>query len=158
MFNLMEDEVKRQPMKKEKYGTALNMTPNEKKISFLNRYFVFKKISHVNAEKIAIESIDETISERKQKTTKVEPIVAVKKAKPESEKTLEKSKKARPLNKKIMLLSAATEAIDEAPLQEEPVPQKQTEVTIIKESETAIPSDKKKKVATKKKVTLKIEE
>jgi len=163
MFNLMEDEVKRQPMKKEKYGTALNMTPNEKKISFLNRYFVFKKISHVNAEKIAIESIDDTISERKQKTTKVETVVAVKKTKPQSEKTLEKSKKARPLNKKIMLLSAATEAIDEEKekeeeKEEEPVPQKQTEVTIIKESETAVPSDKKKKVATKKKVTLKIEE
>ena len=36
LFNLMEDEVKRAPMKKDKYGSAANMTPNEKKISFLN--------------------------------------------------------------------------------------------------------------------------
>jgi hypothetical protein len=58
-----------------------------------------------------------------------------------------------------MLLSAATEAIDEEKEEEkEPEPQKQTEVTIIKESETAFPSDKKKKAATKKRVTLKIEE
>ncbi len=120
LFNMMDDEVKRQPMKKEKYGSALNMTPNEKKISFLNRYFVFKKISHVNAEKIALESVDESFVERK-KVKKMESekgAEVYKKALPKASLT-EKSKKAKPLNKKILLLSTATEAIDEKPDVEE---------------------------------------
>jgi hypothetical protein len=120
LFNMMDDEVKRQPMKKEKYGSALNMTPNEKKISFLNRYFVFKKISHVNAEKIALESVDESFVERK-KVKKMESEKGAdvyKKALPKASLT-EKSKKAKPLNKKILLLSTATEAIDENPDVEE---------------------------------------
>ena len=35
-----------------KYGTAPEMTEDEKFISFLNRYFVFRKVRHVAAEKI----------------------------------------------------------------------------------------------------------
>jgi len=34
------------------YGQAINMTDNEKTISFLNRYFIFKKIRDVNLEDI----------------------------------------------------------------------------------------------------------
>ena len=34
------------------FGTAARMTPEEKRISFLNRYFVFRKMRNVNAEKI----------------------------------------------------------------------------------------------------------
>jgi hypothetical protein len=181
------------------------MTPNEKKISFLNRYFVFKKISHVNAEKIALESMDETLAERK----KVKKLVSEKATETykKPEKTLEKSKKAKPLNKKILLLSTASEVIDESPIIEEepvsvpapvsvpvadtkakkprakklnfvldtevkedaanppnlenetkPVSVQPTEVTIIKESETPVPTTKAKKVSSKKKVTLKLEE
>jgi hypothetical protein len=169
LFNLMEDEVKRAPMKKDKYGSAANMTPNEKKISFLNRYFAFKKISHVNAEKVALESIDETVSERKQSYKTDSPVIKPKKA-------TAPSKKAKPLNKKILLISTVTESVetvpstkvvlniepeltkivtekekDEKPVEE--VAPQPTEVTIIKES--AIP---KKKVVSKKKVTLKLEE
>jgi len=188
LFNAMDDEIKRQPMKREKYGSALNMTPNEKKISFLNRYFVFKKISHVNAEKIALESIDETLVERR-KVKKSELEKSAKESyKPA--KTLEKSKKAKPLNKKILLLSTAAETIDENPAVEEvlvslPAPTQNlkvkkprakklnfvlepeakaedevqpTEVTIIKESETPASTGKAKKVASKKKVTIKLDE
>jgi hypothetical protein len=34
------------------FGEALNMTTEEKRISFLNRYFIFRKMRNVNAEKI----------------------------------------------------------------------------------------------------------
>ena len=213
LFNLLQDEVKRSPFKKNEYGDALEMTPNEKKISFLNRYFAFKKISHVNAEKVAMELIDDTVAERK--VSRVSPtIMPVKKPAKKTEKTLE-NKKARPLNKKIMLI-AASEEIDEVPKLEpelEPEVEKkqatdlekpeenktkkprakkvvlavesetkeqakenaeetkekaleeqknekevvETEGTIIKESETPAPAPKKKS-ASKKKVTLKLEE
>lgn len=34
------------------YGKSLHMSPNEKKISFLNRYMIFKKVRNVDASKI----------------------------------------------------------------------------------------------------------
>jgi hypothetical protein len=46
----MMAEVSRDPTNK--YGTAPEMTDDEKFISFLNRYFIFRKVRHVAAEKI----------------------------------------------------------------------------------------------------------
>ncbi len=40
------------------YGKATQMTETEKKISFLNRYFVFKKIRNVNASKVILDVED----------------------------------------------------------------------------------------------------
>ena len=94
------------------------MNPNEKKISFLNRYFAFKKISHVNAEKVALELIDETVAERKVTRANQGEAYVKKSSKPaKPAKTLE-NKKARPLNKKIVLV-AASEAIDSVPEEKE---------------------------------------
>jgi hypothetical protein len=52
LFDSMEQEIKRNPEKESEYKSALNMTEYEKNISFLNRYFVFKKISTRNAEQL----------------------------------------------------------------------------------------------------------
>jgi hypothetical protein len=46
----MMAEISRDPTNK--YGTAPEMTEDEKFISFLNRYFIFRKVRHVAAEKI----------------------------------------------------------------------------------------------------------
>jgi hypothetical protein len=55
MFYSMEDETKRQhrnaPMKNE-YGMAASMTEDEKFISFMNRYFVFRKVRNVATKNI----------------------------------------------------------------------------------------------------------
>ena len=48
LYNLMTDEVKRNPAKRNDYGTAYKMTKNEKEISFLNKYFIFKKVRNVD--------------------------------------------------------------------------------------------------------------
>jgi hypothetical protein len=40
------------------YGEANHMSAYEKKISFLNRYFVYKKIRHVNTNKVVIDDND----------------------------------------------------------------------------------------------------
>jgi len=144
LYNLLQDEVKRSPFKKNEYGDALEMSPNEKKISFLNRYFAFKKISHVNAEKVAMELIDDTVTERKVSRASV-VLTPVKKPAKKSEKTLER-KKARPLNKKIMLI-AASEAIDEP--EEKPEPEPEPEVNIVVEKPAAVVK-KVRKPRTKK--------
>ncbi len=52
LFNSMENEIKRNPTSKQNYGDANKMTPSEKRISFLNRFFVYKKIRTINAEKL----------------------------------------------------------------------------------------------------------
>ena len=46
----MMDEVHRE--RQNRYGTAPEMSEDEKFISFLNRYFIFRKVRHVAAEKI----------------------------------------------------------------------------------------------------------
>ena len=38
--------------KRSNYGVADQMTPEELRITFMNRYFVFKKIRNVNTEKM----------------------------------------------------------------------------------------------------------
>ena len=48
LYGLMEDEVKRNPKNKNKYGKALTMTSKEKQISFYNNYFIYKKNRNVD--------------------------------------------------------------------------------------------------------------
>lgn len=52
LFNIMEEEVKRNPNRQADYRKAVFMSPEEKRISFMNRYFVFKKVRSVDAKKM----------------------------------------------------------------------------------------------------------
>ena len=45
------------------YKKTFNMTPNERQISFLNTYFIFKKIRSVDAEKVKLQNTDSSASE-----------------------------------------------------------------------------------------------
>ena len=53
LFQQLKNEVQQNPRKKYDYKDSLEMTEEEKEISFMNRYFVFKKVRNVDAEKIA---------------------------------------------------------------------------------------------------------
>jgi hypothetical protein len=53
LFDSMQSEIRRNPNVISDYGTAHMMTTDEKRISFLNRYFVFRKANRVDSEKIA---------------------------------------------------------------------------------------------------------
>ena len=79
----------------------------EKKISFLNRYFIYKKVRTVNTESVELElgEYQAVVEQRNAIDTKQAQTVAVEQVK------LIKPK-IRKLSKK-MLLVAATEAIDE---------------------------------------------
>lgn len=54
LFYQMETNIEQGFIKRFDFGQALNMTANEKKISFLNNYFVFKKVTDVNAGKVSL--------------------------------------------------------------------------------------------------------
>lgn len=53
LYHAMENEVKKHPEKARDYANAFNMTPEEKQISFYNRYFIFKKVRNIDAKKLS---------------------------------------------------------------------------------------------------------
>jgi len=112
LFINMLDEIKRNKFKATLYGQAPNMTAIEKEISFLNRYFIYKKMREVNIEKIQLElgEYEEAFQEREKEDTK--KVVAVAK-----EEEIKVRPKVRKLSKKLLLV-AATDAVEE-PAEEE---------------------------------------
>ena len=132
LFINMLDDIKRNKFRATMYGEAPNMTSFEKKISFLNRYFIYKKVREVNVEKLQLElgEYEETVIEREKEDTEHAIVVA----KQEEKKIKPKVKK---LGKKIELIPA-TEAINES----------------AKINEQLINKDKDKKEKSKKKVKM----
>jgi hypothetical protein len=110
LFLYMMDEIAKNKFKAKDYEKASSMSGYEKKISFLNRYFVYKKIRTVNVDDVELElgeyadtavsrSVDET---KHAQEVAVEEVAAIK-------------PKVRKLSKKLLLV-AATDAIDDAPI------------------------------------------
>ena len=155
LFNEMLDEIKKNKFKKKEYGQAPEMNAFERKISFLNRYFVYKKLRTVNAEKVVNEMLEETFEERTfpqpqpqpQPQPPLEPQPknvgksGVKKKNGQEVVTSMQKKKPVKLARKLVLVEA-TEA------QDENAPQDVEEVIIIK------PKEKKGKKATKPKLII----
>jgi hypothetical protein len=124
LFNEMLDEIKKNKFKKKEYGKAPEMNAFERKISFLNRYFIYKKVRTVNAEKVVNEMMEDAFVE--------EAFVHQKQAEKSKTKTKSKSKKAQPtvpapaskkprkLERKLVLVEA-TEAQEDEEVEEEPV-------------------------------------
>lgn len=52
LYNTMVSEIEQNMKNKNEYRNAEKMTIEEKRISFMNRYFVFRKTHNVNAEKV----------------------------------------------------------------------------------------------------------
>jgi hypothetical protein len=103
LFMNMEEEVKRVRAKEKDYGTALKMNSFEKKISFLNRYFVYKKIRNVNAAKVELESAEES------EVNIANTLVQTKKAVKETKKIVkEVTPKIRKLDRTLTLEEAAS--------------------------------------------------
>jgi len=78
LFSEMQHQIKSRMLRKADIGDALNMTSDEKKVSFLNKYFVFKKIRDVNAEeveKIQLNLNTEQMAEVSATNVKLEEVV-----------------------------------------------------------------------------------
>ena len=111
LYYKMMDEIKRSPMKAVDYKEAPNMTKYEKDISFLNRYFVFKKIRTINAEKLTNAILGALPSEYEFEETQTK--IAKKAVEQQEQKEEEKAKrKPKALQRKLIL----TEAVDEEPI------------------------------------------
>ena len=131
LFLNMLEGIKRNDKKRKDYGTAMNMSAFEKKISFLNRYFIFKKKRDVNTQKVQLE-LGEYTEEKNSKETKHSIEIAeeeVKRLKP----------KIMKLNKKLLLVPATeiTEEKVEKPKSKPTKPKKEPKkkVLIIQEDD-----------------------
>ena len=110
LFNRMLDEIKHNKQQHLRYGSAAEMNALERKISFLNRYFVYKKISNVNADKVAANLVEEAVEEG----VNIRPV-----NKPALNKSVKKTKKLvivpassnkpkiRKLNKKLVIVGSS---------------------------------------------------
>lgn len=52
LYQSMEKEIQRNSKQQYEYGSALKMTDDEKWVSYMNRYFIFRKVRTVDSEKI----------------------------------------------------------------------------------------------------------
>ena len=52
LFQEMEILIKKNERHRSDYGESLKMTPEEQTISFLNKYFIYKKIRNVDTKRI----------------------------------------------------------------------------------------------------------
>ena len=106
LFLNMLEEIKKNKYKAADYDQAPNMTSYEKKISFLNRYFIYKKIRTVNTENVELElgEYQEAYALNNKRDTRHAQQVA-------QEEVIKIAPKVRKLSKKLLLV-AATDAID----------------------------------------------
>ena len=63
LYNLMENEIRRDPRKRKDIGNSLNMTATEKQISFYNRYFIYKKVRNVDAQAVMLDLSNKTLEQ-----------------------------------------------------------------------------------------------
>jgi hypothetical protein len=83
------------------YGEANHMSAYEKKISFLNRYFVYKKIRHVNTNKVFVDDNDiNDDNDKIQESVVAEPSIQIKETIVEEINPTNAIKTSKPTTKK----------------------------------------------------------
>jgi hypothetical protein len=141
MYNKMMDEIRKFPKTEKEYGMAPNMMDYEKRISFLNRYFVFQKIATRNVEKLTksiLEHLPDELEFEEKQTAIAQKVV---------EKVDKELKpKVKNLKKKILLQGQDVELA----IEEEDKPAK-AEVQAVVVEEHVLEKDKKKKIKKTKK-------
>lgn len=162
LFENMMEQIKRDRRLRDsdEYKDSKNMNWYEKKISFLNRYFVYKKIRNVNASKVILEAEDdETMNpnEEKEKGKKVTKEKGKKETKEKKEKTEKGKKEKKPKIKKLkgnIVLSQSTSDSVEEPIGTEPP---SIEIEELGTTNVEEPKKENKKVIKKSKKKLIIE-
>jgi mRNA (guanine-N7-)-methyltransferase len=75
LYYEMQSQIKTKKIKRADLFSAPDMTSDEKKISFLNKYFIFKKIRDVNAEEVSRVMMNESqqqVEEEKKEEMKIQ--------------------------------------------------------------------------------------
>ena len=65
LFTRMNEDIKRNSRLKTEFKEAPNMTAGERQISFLNRYFIYKKVRKVDTENVFLGLTNRTLAQEK---------------------------------------------------------------------------------------------
>ena len=65
LFTIMNNEISANKRVGNEYGRAPMMSVNERTISFLNRYFVYKKVRNVDADKVCLDLLHKTVNDER---------------------------------------------------------------------------------------------
>jgi hypothetical protein len=120
LFNIMENEVKQKPYRQSEYRKALFMSPEERRISFMNRYFVFKKVRSVDAKKMAEVILKEQGLQDRNAEENLEEVSKMVLDEEAENKTIEKKKKRLVImknNKKTDITFEVVEKQEEKPVE-----------------------------------------
>ena len=91
-------------LKRVNVGEALKMTPDEKRISFYNRYFVFIKDKHVDANKVLSIMTGESKVEQAEEAAESDRIASFNKKKQKKNQTQENEKKNQYKKKRYIIV------------------------------------------------------
>ena len=100
LYSAMEQEIKQYPSRKNDYGKAPYMSPEEKQISFMNRYFAFKKVRSLDVKKMA----DIILNNEENTRSIVSDILDEDKQEEEVQPPVPKKKNARKIKKDKIIL------------------------------------------------------
>ena len=91
LFDIMKDELNTKRIRLTNIGTANKMNKAEKEISFLNNYFIYKKIRNPNAKEIATNLMSKTFEQEEEEKKQTD--LAVNSTKPTILRQVKKYKK-----------------------------------------------------------------
>jgi hypothetical protein len=97
LFDIMKEEIDSGKINKTDVGKALNMSNEEKTISFLNNYYIFKKIRNPNAKEITDRILNITAEQTKLDDIQTDELQQ--EIKPTKKRTVKKYKKKLKLPK-----------------------------------------------------------
>ena len=100
LYSAMEQEIKQYPARKNDYGKAPYMSPEEKQISFMNRYFAFKKVRSLDVKKMS----DIILNKEENTQTIVNDILEENKPENEVQPPVPKKKTTRKIKKDKIVL------------------------------------------------------
>jgi len=98
LFDAMKTEIKRN--KRHNYGLAPQMNEEQRKISFLNRYFIYKKTHNVNADTVSKNLLAQTLEDEMDAMAKPPVTEVIDEETPAEEKKETKPKKVNRLKLK----------------------------------------------------------
>jgi len=101
LYGLMEQEINKNPKKKNDYGHALNMTFKEKQISFYNNYFIYKKVRNIDINAVYNTMVGS--SKFQEQMEKIDEETAQNAAYEEEEKDNKTKKNPKKLKQKLKL-------------------------------------------------------
>jgi len=114
LFNLMEIELKGNRRSEANYRKAMYMSPEEKRISFMNRYFAFKKVRDVDVKKMAHVILKETeFAEKHDEEAVKELEKAVEERDKDKKQPEEEEEKDEPIAKKTKRLVLKKQPVKE---------------------------------------------